>query len=70
MKEDLKSASSMATSPPLQAKQFFSCYDLLKHCSNTGSGFSATLFGEKENKLIVKLKKKAIQVNMAISIIF
>ncbi|HEB9348110.1 TPA: hypothetical protein RZK39_001329 [Campylobacter coli] len=32
---------------PLQAKQFFSRYDLLKHCPNTNSGFSATLFGEK-----------------------
>ncbi|EOH9653091.1 hypothetical protein ACME4Z_001756, partial [Campylobacter coli] len=29
---------------PLQAKQFFSRYDLLKHCPNTDSGFSATLF--------------------------
>ncbi|EAJ8747410.1 hypothetical protein AJ937_04965 [Campylobacter sp. BCW_6878] len=29
---------------PLQAKQFFSRYDSLKHCPNTNSGFSATLF--------------------------
>ncbi|EOI8655432.1 hypothetical protein ACMXEJ_001771 [Campylobacter jejuni] len=35
---------------PLQAKQFFSRYDLLKHCPNTNSGFSATLFQEKETK--------------------
>ncbi|MGM8974707.1 hypothetical protein ACTFDJ_03120 [Campylobacter jejuni] len=35
---------------PLQAKQFFSHYDLLKHCPNTDSGFSATLFQEKETK--------------------
>lgn len=36
-------------SPP-QAKQFFSRYDLLKHCLNTDSGFSATLFQNKETK--------------------
>ncbi|XAK36794.1 hypothetical protein AAH951_04010 [Campylobacter coli] len=35
---------------PLQAKQFFSRYDLLKHCPNTNSGFSATLFQNKEAK--------------------
>ncbi|EAI6362775.1 hypothetical protein ACP0SI_09145 [Campylobacter coli] len=35
---------------PLQAKQFFSRYDLLKHCPNTESGFSATLFQNKETK--------------------
>ncbi|XAK34852.1 Mbeg1-like protein [Campylobacter coli] len=35
---------------PLQAKQFFSRYDLLKHCPNTNSGFSATLFGEKRKQ--------------------
>lgn len=49
---------------------FVNRFKLLKHRPNTTSGFSATLFGEKENKLIVKQKKKAIQVNMAISIIF
>lgn len=36
---------------PLQAKQFFSRYDLLKHCPNTNSGFSATLFGEKRKQI-------------------
>ena len=35
---------------PTQAKQFFSRYDLLKHCPNTNSGFSATLFGEKRKQ--------------------
>ena len=35
---------------PLQAKRFFERYDLLKHCPNTDSGFSATLFQEKETK--------------------
>ncbi|ECX4330645.1 DUF2974 domain-containing protein [Campylobacter jejuni] len=44
---------------PLQAKQFFSCYDLLKHCSNTGSGFSATLFGEKRKQIDSKTKEKS-----------
>ncbi|EAI5486697.1 hypothetical protein IZI86_01650 [Campylobacter coli] len=36
---------------PLQAKQFFSRYDLLKHCPNTGSGFSATLSYEKTERI-------------------
>ncbi|WP_237022231.1 hypothetical protein [Helicobacter trogontum] len=35
---------------PLQAKQFFSRYDLLIHQPNTESGFSATLFGEKRKQ--------------------
>ncbi|EMZ36939.1 DUF2974 domain-containing protein [Helicobacter bilis] len=35
---------------PLQAKQFFERYDLLKHYPNTESGFSATLFQNKETK--------------------
>ena len=35
---------------PLQAKKFFERYDLLKHCPNTDSGFSATLFQERETK--------------------
>ncbi|TLD89537.1 hypothetical protein LS66_004305 [Helicobacter sp. MIT 03-1614] len=29
---------------PTQSKRFFEKYDLLKHCPNTNSGFSATLF--------------------------
>ncbi|MFY4766888.1 hypothetical protein ACOTVC_08545 [Campylobacter sp. GB48] len=44
---------------PLQVKQFFSRYDLLKHCSNTGSGFSATLFGEKRKQIDSKTKEKS-----------
>ena len=35
---------------PLQSKRFFEKYDLLEHCSNTESGFSATLFQNKETK--------------------
>ena len=35
---------------PLQAKRFFSRYDLLIHQPNTESGFSATLFQHKESK--------------------
>ena len=35
---------------PTQAKRFFEKYDLLKHCPNTESGFSATLFQNKETK--------------------
>lgn len=34
----------------IQAKRFFEKYDLLKHCPNTHSGFSATLFQNKETK--------------------
>lgn len=38
---------------PTQAKNFFDRYDLLEHCPNTDSGFSATLFkdlGEVDKK--------------------
>ena len=35
---------------PTQAKRFFSRYDLLIHQPNTESGFSATLFQNKESK--------------------
>ncbi len=35
---------------PTQAKRFFERYDLLKHCPNTESGFSATLFQNKSTK--------------------
>ncbi|MGX3044655.1 lipase family protein [Helicobacter sp. T3_23-1056] len=35
---------------PTQAKRFFERYDLLKHCPNTDSGFSATLFQNKSTK--------------------
>ena len=33
-----------------QAKRFFERYTLLKHCPNTASGFSATLFQHKKSK--------------------
>ena len=35
---------------PFQAKKFFERYDLLIHQPNTESGFSATLFQNKESK--------------------
>ena len=35
---------------PLQSQNFFKKYDLLEHCPNTDSGFSASLF-EKSNYL-------------------
>ena len=35
---------------PTQAKQFFDKYDMLIHQPNTESGFSATLFQNKESK--------------------
>ncbi|WP_233714312.1 hypothetical protein [Helicobacter trogontum] len=44
---------------PTQAKRFFSRYDLLIHQSNTESGFSATLFGEKRKQK--NTESKAIQ---------
>ncbi|MDY5821886.1 MAG: hypothetical protein SPJ83_03680 [Helicobacter sp.] len=34
----------------IQTQRFFEKYDLLKHCPNTESGFSATLFGEKRKQ--------------------
>ena len=42
---------------PFQTKQFFS--RLLKHCLNTNSGFSATLFGEKRKQINSKTKEKS-----------
>ena len=44
---------------PLQAKRFFSRYDLLIHQPNTKSGFSATLFSEKRKQK--NTESKAIQ---------
>ena len=47
---------------PTQTKRFFERYDLVEHCPNTDSGFSATLFGEKrkqkntESKLLKELQ--------------
>ena len=35
---------------PTQAKNFFEHYELLEYCPNTDSGFSATLFQNKESK--------------------
>ena len=34
----------------IQAKRFFEKYDLIEHCPNTDSGFSATLFQNKQTK--------------------
>lgn len=42
---------------PLQAKRFFSRYDLLIHQPNTESGFSATLFGEKRKQTNTESKE-------------
>ena len=42
---------------PTQAKRFFERYDILIHQPNTESGFSATLFGEKETKRMQNLKE-------------
>ncbi|TQR53222.1 hypothetical protein DMC01_11635 [Campylobacter troglodytis] len=37
----------------IQAKNFLERYDLLKHCPNTDSGFSATLFQNKFTKTFI-----------------
>ncbi|WP_300856659.1 hypothetical protein [uncultured Helicobacter sp.] len=42
---------------PTQAKNFFERYDLLEHCPNTNSGFSATLFGEKRKQTNTESKE-------------
>ena len=34
---------------PTQSKNFFDRYELLKHCPNTNSGFSATLFEDTQD---------------------
>lgn len=46
---------------PLQVENFFEHYDLLKHCPNTDSGFSATLFKDtkadsKDSEYISQLR--------------
>lgn len=46
---------------PTQAKRFFERYNLLKHCPNTDSGFSATLFKDtkadsKDSKYILAIR--------------
>lgn len=46
---------------PTQAKNFFERYDLLEHCPNTDSGFSATLFKDtkadsKDSEYISQLR--------------
>ncbi len=59
LKKDIKIGTLNGDFSPLQAKQFFSRYDLLKHCPNTDSGFSATLFGEKRKQIDSKTKEKS-----------
>lgn len=46
---------------PLQVENFFERYDLLEHCPNTDSGFSATLFKDtkadsKDSEYISQLR--------------
>ena len=45
---------------PTQSKRFFEKYDLLKHCPNTHSGFSATLFKD------TKADSKDLEYTLAI----
>ncbi len=42
--QDIEIDSLKGDMTSTQAKRFFERYDLLKHCPNTDSGFSATLF--------------------------
>ena len=42
---------------PIQTKNFFDRYELIKHCPNTDSGFSATLFGEKRKQTHTESKE-------------
>ena len=56
----------MATSPHSNLKDFFEKYDLLKHCPNTESGFSATLFQHKEsNKYTLAIRGTEIKLSQA-----
>lgn len=48
--DEIKVGTLSGDMTPTQAQRFFSRYDLLEHCPNTESGFSATLLGEKETK--------------------
>ncbi|WP_258865031.1 hypothetical protein [Helicobacter sp. MIT 14-3879] len=38
---------------PTQAKRFFEHYELIEHCPNTDSGFSATLFQDKDSQAYI-----------------
>ncbi|EMZ42373.1 hypothetical protein C826_00003, partial [Helicobacter bilis WiWa] len=55
---------------PTQAKNFFERYELLEHCPNTDSGFSATLFkdlGEFDKKANTrKADSKDLEYTLAI----
>ncbi|WP_289181194.1 hypothetical protein [Helicobacter japonicus] len=42
---------------PIQTKNFFDRYELIKHCPNTDSGFSATPFGEKRQQTHTESKE-------------
>ena len=51
--QDIELGTLKGDFTPTQAKNFFDRYDLLEHCPNTDSGFSATLFkdlGEVDKK--------------------
>ncbi|WP_300856671.1 hypothetical protein [uncultured Helicobacter sp.] len=53
---------------PLQSKNFFERYDLLEHCPNTNSGFSATLFKDtkadsKDSEYILSFRGTELSTN-------
>ncbi|RDU61275.1 hypothetical protein CQA53_10395 [Helicobacter didelphidarum] len=51
---------------PLQAQKFFERYNLVEHCPNTDSGFSATLFQEKETQeFILAIRGTEFKINQA-----
>ncbi len=57
--QDIEIGSLKGDMTSTQAKRFFERYDLLKHCPNTDSGFSATLFGEKRKQINSKTKEES-----------
>ncbi|EEO24921.1 MULTISPECIES: hypothetical protein [Helicobacter] len=64
--DEIKVGTLKGDFSPLQSKRFFEKYDLLKHCPNTESGFSATLFGEKRKQKDTKSKEIKYTNKMAI----
>ena len=48
--DEIKAGTLKGDMTPTQAKKFFEKYDILIHQPNTESGFSATLFQNKESK--------------------
>ena len=59
--QDIELGTLKGDFTPTQAKNFFDRYDLLEHCPNTDSGFSATLFKDtkadsKDSEYILSIR--------------